>query len=472
MRPIWSIQGHNDHCSSHWEQGWLARPHGRFWKRVLEEYAVDTAQGSTKRPAPEGTPDREAQARTKAQASDLMPRMLPTEEQDHVSKVEMSAATIATLRALMREEISIGMSALESRLTNKMDDQFIQMKQDLEQEGSARTMLEERVAQLESKQATKANTNDVTDAVGGFGETTVEEAEKLAHDLLKHVHGFHEVSMADGNSIVALLSVILLHMPWSLSDHWKRTFKYKQTNYGWQKTVAHGEKPGQKLPANSKIFDWAGKHSAQRCHCQLHGVQGSLSVTTASWCPSLLWRTTWLSIGMMPAMCRQWCEKQCKISLQTWSTDCTTVVFLIKENCNREWWWQNLQSPSWAFFANKWIFLSRNVSIRNKIEILQCHRDTNRLFWSWAPMHPQCRYGQTWNQLSTYDPEGGWSSRRDLLGGSVARNFAYLESTCARSRRSISHENMGKNLRFWTLGICLPYHMNLPHERWARRLLH
>ena len=111
----------------------------------------------------------------------------------------------------MREEISIGMSAFESRLTNKMDDQFIQMKQDLEQERSARTMLEKRVAQLESKQATKENTNDVTDAVdksiaviGGFGETTVEEAEKLAHDLLKHVHGFHEVSMVDGNAIVGL----------------------------------------------------------------------------------------------------------------------------------------------------------------------------------------------------------------------------------------------------------------------------
>ena len=99
----------------------------------------------------------------------------------------------------MREEIGIGMSALESRLTNKMDEQFIQMKQDLEQERSARTMLEERVAQLESKQAIKENTNDVTEAVdksiaviGGFGETTVEEAEKLAHDLLKHMHGFVE----------------------------------------------------------------------------------------------------------------------------------------------------------------------------------------------------------------------------------------------------------------------------------------
>lgn len=48
-------------------------------------------------------------------------------------------------------------------------------------------MLEERVAQLECRQATKENANDVTEAVGksiammgGFAETTVEKSEKLA----------------------------------------------------------------------------------------------------------------------------------------------------------------------------------------------------------------------------------------------------------------------------------------------------
>ena len=156
--------------------GWqdLTADFEKGFLKIMSEM-VDTTQGATKRPAPEGTPDREAQARTKAQASEVMPRILPTEVQDPISKVEMSAATIATLRAVMREEITIGMSALEGRLTNKMDEQFIQMKQDLEQERSARTMLEERVAQLESKQANKENTNDVTEAVdksiaviGGF----------------------------------------------------------------------------------------------------------------------------------------------------------------------------------------------------------------------------------------------------------------------------------------------------------------
>ena len=145
--------------------GWqdLTADFEKGFLKIMQEMEVEAAQGSTKRPAPEGTPDREAQARTKAQASDLMPRTLPTKVEDPISKVEMSAATIATLRAVMREEISIGMCALEGRLTNKMDEQFIQMKQDLEHKRSARAMLAERVAQLESKQATKENTNDVTE---------------------------------------------------------------------------------------------------------------------------------------------------------------------------------------------------------------------------------------------------------------------------------------------------------------------
>ena len=55
----------------------------------------------------------------------------------------------------------------------------------------------------------------------------------------------------------------------------------------------------------------------------------------------------------------------------------------------------HLLSASRAFFANKWIFFEAKCIHQKQIEILQCHRDTNRLFWSWSPMHPQCRYGQT-----------------------------------------------------------------------------
>ena len=37
----------------------------------------------------------------------------------------------------------------------------------------------------------------------------MEEAEKFAHELLEHVHGFHERSTADGNSVVGLAQFML-----------------------------------------------------------------------------------------------------------------------------------------------------------------------------------------------------------------------------------------------------------------------
>ena len=56
---------------------------------------MDTSGFAVKRPAPEGTPNKEAQARSKSQPSDIVPGALPTEAPDAISKVEMSAATIA-----------------------------------------------------------------------------------------------------------------------------------------------------------------------------------------------------------------------------------------------------------------------------------------------------------------------------------------------------------------------------------------
>ena len=57
--------------------------------------------------APEGTPGRQAQATTKTQTSDLMPRKDPTE----IQEVEMSA-TIATLSAAMRKEMNSGIAVI------------------------------------------------------------------------------------------------------------------------------------------------------------------------------------------------------------------------------------------------------------------------------------------------------------------------------------------------------------------------
>ena len=72
--------------------------------------------GSTKRAAPEGTPDREAGARSKMiSTTTIVPKTLMPEASEPVSKVEMSAATIAALRAMMRDEIKNGMFETEHR---------------------------------------------------------------------------------------------------------------------------------------------------------------------------------------------------------------------------------------------------------------------------------------------------------------------------------------------------------------------
>ena len=91
-------------------------------------------------------------------------------------------------------------------------------------------------------------------------------------------------------------------------------------------------------------------------------------------------------------------------------------------------------------------------------EIFRCHRDTNCLFWSWSPVHPNCRYGKIWYPLPTYDPMRGWGSRRDLLAWSMARNSTSLGSACARNGWGMPHENVGWNLRFSIMEICLLHH--------------
>lgn len=48
--------------------------------------------GSVKRTAPEGTPDREALARSKMPSTDIVPKVLDPQPEDEVSRVEMSPA--------------------------------------------------------------------------------------------------------------------------------------------------------------------------------------------------------------------------------------------------------------------------------------------------------------------------------------------------------------------------------------------
>ena len=63
---------------------------------------------STKRSAPEGTPDQEAHARAKFQPTQLVPQVLVPEALDPINKVEMSAATIAALRSMCGRSSGMG----------------------------------------------------------------------------------------------------------------------------------------------------------------------------------------------------------------------------------------------------------------------------------------------------------------------------------------------------------------------------
>ena len=94
---------------------------------------------------------------------------------------------------LSLDDLFVSLAARLGVTLNVTQTKIVATVQQLQTTGgvTARAVLEERVAQLESKQATKENTNDVTEAVdksiaviGGFGETTVEEAEKRSSHMI------------------------------------------------------------------------------------------------------------------------------------------------------------------------------------------------------------------------------------------------------------------------------------------------
>ena len=175
-----------------------------FLKSVEDEH-MDIPSLATKRPAPEGTPDKEAQARSKSQPSDIVPRALPTEAPDAISKVEMSAATIATLRMVMREEIASGMQEMENRMCQKMEEKIGQVKAELVAEKEAREALEARVRQLENSPPTIPESVDKSQVViGGFQGVDGEETEQLVSDVLMHVDGFHGAHTMNPNATIAM----------------------------------------------------------------------------------------------------------------------------------------------------------------------------------------------------------------------------------------------------------------------------
>ena len=82
----------------------------------------------------------------------MVPKILTSEANDPISKVEMSAATITALRAMMREEITNGMLEMDDRFSGKLQQAVGNMKEEVKVEREARQQLEERIASFETRQ--------------------------------------------------------------------------------------------------------------------------------------------------------------------------------------------------------------------------------------------------------------------------------------------------------------------------------
>eukprot|EP00438_Fugacium_kawagutii_P003297 Skav217944 [mRNA] locus=scaffold2100:100604:108060:- [translate_table: standard] len=159
--------------------------------------AEDPPTTTTKRGPQEGTPDREASARAKA-AKEVAPRALSssgfgaTSNQVETTRVDMSAATIAALRSMMREELSSSLRDLEANLGGRIEG----LQKELCEEREARQKLEQRIHVLElSKQSTTSQVGEgqvdkEKIVVGGFTDLDNEEAEKLVSEVLCEVPGF------------------------------------------------------------------------------------------------------------------------------------------------------------------------------------------------------------------------------------------------------------------------------------------
>ena len=148
---------------------------------------------SVKRGAPDGTPDREASARAKAPLKEVVPRSVLNDGMEiETSRVEMSSATIAALRSMMRKELANGVQAMEGKIVTKMEVAMGELKKELAREKEARQQLEEQVRNLEQSQPQNfrnhVDDDDIVDksrvVIGGFVDVDAEEAEKLVSEAL------------------------------------------------------------------------------------------------------------------------------------------------------------------------------------------------------------------------------------------------------------------------------------------------
>ena len=86
---------------------------------------------STKRAATEGTPDKEAEQRSRVFPSQVAPLVLVPPVVEPVNKVEMSGATIAALRRMMREEVKLGVDDMEHKVAARLDQSLAPLKEQL-----------------------------------------------------------------------------------------------------------------------------------------------------------------------------------------------------------------------------------------------------------------------------------------------------------------------------------------------------
>ena len=193
--------GHATSKGANWQD--LTTDFEKEFLKIPDLMPVDAeGSGGTKRGAPAGTPDPEADARSKMHSTAAMvPKVLIPEANGPISTVEMSAATITALRAMMREEIRNGMMEMEDRFSTNLQQAVGNMKEEVKVEREARQQLEERIARLETDSALKQgnssqNNNyepeDVDKAVavvGRFVDKTVEELEALVEEMMRAVQG-------------------------------------------------------------------------------------------------------------------------------------------------------------------------------------------------------------------------------------------------------------------------------------------
>ena len=194
---------------------------GAQWQDISADFEkkVFKIQGcghAAMRTAPEGTPDREAASRAKTKpevAGQSLNLAVPSNSQSSGGanhQVEMSAATITTLRTMMREEMAYAIGDVEGRFTRRVDESLERLHQQITAEGAARAKLEDRVLQLEQRSSTAVVDNPADDVdrsiavIGGFGEQSIEHAEEILQELLGHVDGFCDIAMTQSQPPLGL----------------------------------------------------------------------------------------------------------------------------------------------------------------------------------------------------------------------------------------------------------------------------